>query len=106
MSISNPKDRKGRRQSLRQGTGARRMREQGNCSGKGPQGKKVRQQSRCGFPGRKKSRGVNEEAQGWEIDEKAVASEKSQGGWISDLFESRIKLRSQRRRQWHQSRTK
>ena len=105
MPISNPKNTNRRRQSMRQGIGARRMGEQAYRSGKGLKGKKERQQSRCGFPGRKKSRGGKGEAQGREIDKKAIASEKSQGGEISDLIESRIKLRSQWRRQWHQSRT-
>ena len=105
MPISNPKNTKRRKQSMRQGTGARRMGKQAYRFGKGPKGKKERQQSRCGTPGRKNARSANGEARSWENDDKTFGLEKSQEGEMPERFESRVQLRSQRRRQRHQSRT-
>ena len=97
MSLSNPKDIKHRKQILRQGTGARRMGEQGNCSGSGTKGKKMRQKNRCGNPGRTNSRCVNGEALGYEIDEKSIGSKETKEGERPVRFGDQVKSRAQRR---------
>ena len=104
MPISNPKSAKRQKQNMRQGLGAFRMGEQAYRSGRGPKGKKERQQGRCGTPRRKNSKGFDGEAKGYENDEKSITSMETREGEIPDQFERGINLRARRRRQSYQSR--